>query len=126
MKEKLPLWFQALAIVALCCLWIGTIAWVLRIDQQVSDIHGRYRNRVEDAASTILYGLMPVPILVLGARFFWRFRANKRKTLGANLFYMLVVLCMLLASCAFVLNWFAPARQRVREASSLVARVEQP
>src|SRR2546425_10694916 len=95
MKEKLPIWFQAMALVCLSGVFLATLWWVGHTDrtlfrQGVFRQEGRFFD--EPAIVNIVYYLMPLSIAWLGGRFLWSFRrAEERRTVGHNVFYVLGV-----------------------------------
>ena len=84
MRQRLPIWFQSLAIVSLCLVWVGTIVWVeanaramdqLTCFDRVWPRHwysfGSYYFR--NPVANIICWYLPLLIAVLGARFIWQF-----------------------------------------------------
>jgi hypothetical protein len=70
MKERMPIWLQAMALGLLSCAFMVTLCFVWRQEQTLPIPWGYV---LEDATYNILYFAMPVPIIFLGARFFCRF-----------------------------------------------------
>lgn len=116
-KEKLPIWFQCMVIVCLSGIWMAAIAWVGRHDYALIKIRGS-----EWTVATVLYLYIPLPIVILGARFCWRFTlldGLAKNTRAETLFYSIGLLLTLAILCLML---FLPAVQRVREASSYFAQ----
>ncbi len=114
MKERLPIWFQALAIALLSGIFVGTHGWVSRQKQTTLKVH----YGIEIAANPTLDMYMPVAILYLGVRFFWRFAHLRGKgTPVEAIFCWLVFVFLFPALFAIALLPFSPASQRIREAN---------
>src|SRR5438093_178682 len=111
MKCRLPIWCQAVAIVSLSCVLLGSILWV---EQSKRALAGRYKLSIEDATTNILYCYMPLAVLVLGVRFFWHFRGRDKSAVD-RLFYVVGIL-FVLPALVMLFMWAHPV-QRVREAS---------
>ena|ERR1043166_2862 len=109
MKERMPIWVQALALMLLCGVYFFTIAWALREEELGAD-------KFYSVNQDILHWYMPIPILVLGIRFIWHvFGLDREKRWEALLcsFAMLLLLPVLISMVVPLV----PARQRVREAT---------
>jgi fumarate reductase subunit D len=116
MRERLPIWFQSLAIVCLCAAWMTTVGWVGRHYYAQFRIGG-----FEWSVASVLGLYIPLAILFLGVRFTWRFGllcGSDRKTPLETFFYS-VVFILILAVLGLML--FLPAVHRVRDASSFYA-----
>jgi hypothetical protein len=115
MKERLPIWFQALAMALLSSAYVGALWWVWRQHHGALDYRVQYG--IEDATHNILYLYLPISILFLGGRFFWRFVCVEgRRRWDEILLCWLAAVVVLPALIAFAF-WFLPGTQRVREAS---------
>jgi hypothetical protein len=112
MKERLPIWFQALALMLLSIAFMGTYFWVWM--QVQGGFDHRLKYGIEDATYNTLYLFMTVPIVMLGARFAWRLiRIDDENVLPAVLFGWLAIVFVLPALLA-IGWWPIPAKQRLR------------
>ena len=99
MKERLPIWLQAAAMLLLSLVFMAILGWVWWQDE----INRDGRGRVINAAHDILYPTLPLAIIFLGVRFFGRLVreriANWSSIIGwfAMVFLVPVVLVLLVA-----------------------------
>lgn len=71
MKERLPIWFQGMALWLLCSVFAGTLWWTWEYERDTL-LYGRSMqpSPVQQAAGGFLVGIAGL-ITVLGARFVW-------------------------------------------------------
>ncbi|MSQ95541.1 MAG: hypothetical protein EXR98_13415 [Gemmataceae bacterium] len=69
MKERLPIWFQALALILLSGVFMASVSWVWKQDK--AHPQGR-TGAIINSAHEIIYLAMPVPLVYLGLRFLLR------------------------------------------------------
>jgi hypothetical protein len=119
MSEKLPIWFQALAIILLSCVFVVTLRWVWwqeRTSRDMIDVVERHE---------ILQLGIPVPIIFLGARFFCQV-CFKQKMKAAEAVLSFLALASVVPALLAIGLAALPARQRVREGGNPSVSFSRP
>jgi hypothetical protein len=120
MNERLPIWLQAIALACLSCALILALGWVGANEEWIR------RAGLEHRAHHFVYLMMSLPIVILGGRFVWRFRARcKSGTTFEKVCYWLGV-AFTLPSVILLALWFRWPLIKVREAELVIGATAAP